>query len=196
MLCYPVNFSSGALLGEIWSRFWRRHHLFKPYTFGFLGCWYLYSFGGGEMGTMMWLPLKIKSAVVQLVSDWQNGNTFASDRFHFQAFSSRVSLLVMSWLLHESSGGRGTITPLHLPNQQRGYWKRRKPSSGREHGTPNQLGNLRKLGFLFFLLQFTCREYMGMLINSLFRNIYIFTAGVLMASFSLLLQCNTCCLYL
>lgn len=111
---------------------------------------FLYGFWGGERGTMMSLPLKIKLALVQLASDGQNGNTFVRDCFHFQDFSFRVSLLVISWLLHESPGRRGTLIQLHLHNQQRGHQKRLKPLSGRQDVISNQLGNLRWAFSFFF----------------------------------------------
>lgn len=45
------------------------------------------------MGTLMSLELKVKLAVVQLASDWQNGKTFTSD---WTGSTSRIFLLEFS----------------------------------------------------------------------------------------------------
>lgn len=86
-------------------------------------------------------------------------------------FPFRVSMLVMSWLLHESPGGIGPIIPLHLHKQQRGYQKRHKPSSGREHGISHQLGNLRWAFSLFFF-------FYNWLVESTWACLFISYSGI------------------
>lgn len=101
------------------------------------------------MGTMMSLALKAKLAVVQLASDWQNGKTCTSDWFHFQEFSFRVFLLVIPDHCMNHLGGEDNYTTVFTQPAKEPPEEETQPSSGREDGISNQLGNLR-WSFSFF----------------------------------------------
>lgn len=101
------------------------------------------------MGTMMSLALKAKLAVVQLASDWQNGETYTSDRFHFQEFSFRVFLLVIPDHCMNHLGGEDNYTIVFTQPAKEPPEEETQTSSGREDGISNQVGNLR-WGFSFF----------------------------------------------